>query len=157
MNKEKIQIKLEVNGTLYEKEVTLKTTLLDLLRDELDLKGTKKGCDSGHCGACTVILNGKAVNSCQILALQADEGKVTTIEGISSGKKLHPLQKSFIDEGAVQCGFCTPGMIMSAKALLDENSKPNEKEIKEALSGNLCRCTGYEKIISAVKKAAENY
>ncbi len=129
-------------------------TLLDFLRGELGLKGTKKGCDSGQCGACTVLMNGKTVDACLVLAIQADGREILTIEGLSSGGRLHPLQEAFVEEGAVQCGFCTPGMILSAKALLDEKKDPSEEEIREALSGNLCRCTGYVKIIKAVQKAA---
>jgi len=129
-------------------------TLLDFLREELGMKGTKKGCDSGQCGACTVIMDGKPINACLVLATQADGKEILTIEGLSSGKRLHPLQEAFAEEGAVQCGFCTPGMILSAKALLDEKRDPSEEEIREALSGNLCRCTGYVKIIKAVQKAA---
>jgi carbon-monoxide dehydrogenase small subunit len=129
-------------------------TLLAFLREQLKLTGTKEGCGNGQCGACTVIMDGKAVNSCLVLAVQADGARITTIEGVEGPDGLHPLQQAFIDEGAVQCGFCTPGMILSAKALLDENADPDEGEIKEALSGNLCRCTGYVKIIRAVKNAA---
>ena len=129
-------------------------TLLDFLREELGMKGTKKGCDSGQCGACTIIMDGKPINACLVLATQADGKEILTIEGLSSGKRLHPLQEAFAEEGAVQCGFCTPGMILSAKALLDDKKDPSEEEIREALSGNLCRCTGYVKIIKAVQKAA---
>ena len=129
-------------------------TLLDFLREDLGLKGTKRGCDSGQCGACTIIMDGKTVNACLILAIQADGKEILTIEGLSSGGRLHPLQEAFVEEGAVQCGFCVPGMILSAKALLDEKKDPSEGEIREALSGNLCRCTGYVKIIKAVQKAA---
>ena len=129
-------------------------TLLDFLREDLGLKGTKRGCDSGQCGACTIIMDGKTVNACLILAIQADGKEILTIEGLSSGGRLHPLQEAFVEEGAVQCGFCTPGMILSAKALLDEKKDPSGEEIREALSGNLCRCTGYVKIIKAVQKAA---
>jgi len=129
-------------------------TLLDFLRDEIGLKGTKKGCDSGQCGACTIIMDGKTINACLVLAIQADGKEILTIEGLSSGGRLHPLQETFVEEGAVQCGFCVPGMILSAKALLDEKKDPSEEEIREALSGNLCRCTGYVKIIKAVQRAA---
>ena len=129
-------------------------TLLDFLREDLGLKGTKRGCDSGQCGACTIIMDGKTMNACLVLAIQADGKEILTIEGLSSGGRLHPLQEAFVEEGAVQCGFCVPGMILSAKALLDEKKDPSEGEIREALSGNLCRCTGYVKIIKAVQKAA---
>ncbi len=129
-------------------------TLLDFLREDLGLKGTKRGCDSGQCGACTIIMDGKTMNACLVLAIQADGKEILTIEGLSSGGRIHPLQEAFVEEGAVQCGFCVPGMILSAKALLDENNDPSEEEIREALSGNLCRCTGYVKIIKAVQKAS---
>jgi carbon-monoxide dehydrogenase small subunit len=150
-----VPIEIVVNGVKFRETVALFTTLLDLLREGIGLKGTKKGCNSGHCGACTVIMDGRVVNSCLTLAVQADAKEIVTIEGLSLGKKLHPLQEAFIEEGAIQCGFCTPGMIMSAKALLDEIKDPSEKEIREALSGNLCRCTGYVKIVEAVQKAAK--
>jgi carbon-monoxide dehydrogenase small subunit len=129
-------------------------TLLEVLREDLQLTGTKNGCGEGDCGACTVLLNGKAVKSCLVLAVQAASGKVTTIEGLSRPDNPHPIQRAFVQAGAVQCGFCTPGMIMAAKALLDENPSPTEEEIREALSGNLCRCTGYAKIVDAVRIAA---
>jgi carbon-monoxide dehydrogenase small subunit len=130
--------------------------LLDFLRDELGLTGTKEGCGEGECGACTVIIDGKAVNSCLVLLPEIDGSEVTTIEGLSKDGELDTIQKAFVDEGAVQCGFCTPGMIMSAKALLDRNDSPSDEEIMEAIEGNLCRCTGYYKIIQAIKIAAEN-
>lgn len=155
MKTQLVPIEIVVNGVKYRETVALFTTLLDLLREGIGLKGTKKGCNSGHCGACTVIMDGRTVNSCLTLAIQADAKEIVTIEGLSLGKNLHPLQEAFIEEGAVQCGFCTPGMIMSAKALLDEIKDPSEKEIREALSGNLCRCTGYIKIVEAVQKAAK--
>lgn len=152
----KSMIQIKVNGEDYELEAENRTTLLQLLRDNLGLTGTKEGCGEGECGACTVLLNGKPVNSCLVLAVQANGSEVLTIEGLTKpGKELHPLQKAFMEKGAVQCGFCTPGMIMSSMALLSENPEPTEQEIKEGLAGNLCRCTGYVKIISAVKAAAE--
>lgn len=154
MAEKKMTIKITVNEVLYQDEVLTGMTLLAFLREQLKLTGTKEGCGNGQCGACTVIMDGKAVNSCLVLAVQADGARITTIEGVEGPDGLHPLQQAFIDEGAVQCGFCTPGMILSAKALLDENADPDEGEIKEALSGNLCRCTGYVKIIRAVKNAA---
>ena len=123
--------------------------------EKFDLTGTKEGCGQGECGTCTVIVDGKAVNSCLMLAGQVDGSKVTTIEGLSKGAELNPVQKAFINEGAIQCGYCTPGMVMSAEALLLENPKPNQTEIKEAIVGNLCRCTGYTKIINAIQKAVE--
>ncbi|PIX35839.1 MAG: xanthine dehydrogenase, partial [Bacteroidetes bacterium CG_4_8_14_3_um_filter_31_14] len=148
-------IRINVNNNDYELAIKAGTTLLELLREELKLTGTKRGCDMGDCGACTVILNGKAVNSCIVLALEADGKKVITIEGLADGEKLHPLQQAFVEKGAIQCGYCTPGMIMRTKALLDENPNPTEEEIKKALSGNLCRCTGYTKIVEAVETAKE--
>lgn len=154
MKAQQVLIELHVNQLPYRVMVKPSATLLDVLRQDLGLKGTKRGCDQGHCGACTVILNGKAVNACMVLAVRADGKSITTIEGLSSGDQLHPLQEAFVEEGAIQCGFCTPGMILSAKALLDETQEPSEQEIREALSGNLCRCTGYVNIIKAVQKAA---
>ena len=144
-------IKINVNGTDYELAVKPSTTLLDLIRDQLLLTGAKKGCELGDCGACTVLLNGKAINSCLVLAVEAEGQNIQTIEGLAIGEKLHPIQQSFVEKGAIQCGFCTPGMILRTKALLDENSDSSEEEIKKALSGNLCRCTGYTKIIEAVE------
>ncbi|TEB08964.1 FAD binding domain-containing protein [Pelotomaculum propionicicum] len=147
-------INVEVNGEKYVLEVTSKETLLKMLRQRLNLTGTKEGCGTGDCGACTVIMNGRPVNSCLVLACETDGSKITTIEGLVKNGRLHPLQESFINEGSVQCGFCSPGMIMSAKALLDEHPDPTEDEILTAIAGNLCRCTGYLKIIKAVKTAA---
>ncbi len=144
------EIKLTVNGEPYELSIKPNTLLVNLLRKELRLTGTKTSCQSGSCGACTVILDDKAVKSCSVLALQADGKEITTIEGLADGNKLDPIQQAFIDHGSVQCGFCTPGMIVSAKVLLNENPAPTEDEVKQALRGNLCRCTGYVKIIDAV-------
>jgi carbon-monoxide dehydrogenase small subunit len=129
--------------------------LLDLLREDLGLTGTKKGCEQGECGACTVLMNGKAVLSCLIPAHKADGAEILTVEGMARGDRLHPLQQAFWEEGAVQCGYCTPGMLLAAKALLDEVPEPDEEQVKRAISGNLCRCTGYAKIIRAVRSAAE--
>jgi carbon-monoxide dehydrogenase small subunit len=150
----KKRLSLTVNGELVDREVEESLRLLDLLRDELFLTGTKEGCGIGECGACTVILDGKAVNSCMVLALSADGCVVETVEGMGRPDRLHPLQESFLDHHALQCGFCTPGTLMSAKALLDENPRPSEEEIKEAIAGNLCRCTGYVQIVNAIKDAA---
>ncbi len=148
-------IELTVNGNHYEVAVKPSATLLDLLREELKLTGTKKGCELGDCGACTVILDGKAVNSCLVLALDAAGGKVETIEGLALGNELHPIQRAFIEKGAIQCGYCTPGMIMRTKSILDKNPNPTKDEIQSELSGNLCRCTGYTKIIEAVETARD--
>jgi len=151
----KHSINLKINGEPYEVSVKSNTTLLDLLRDEIGLTGTKKGCDTGQCGACTVLLDGKSINSCLVLAVDANGKEVLTIEGLASDGKLHPLQEAFIQEGAVQCGYCTSGMILSAKALLDENPTPKEEEVKKAIAGNLCRCTGYIRIVKAILNVAE--
>jgi len=144
-------IKIKVNGADYELAVKPNNTLLDLLRDQLRLTGAKKGCGLGDCGACTVLLNGKAVNSCLVLAVEADGQSVMTIEGLAQGEELHPIQQAFVEKGAIQCGFCTPGMILRTKSFLDENPKPTEEEIKKALTGNLCRCTGYTKILESIE------
>ena len=150
-----INIKLNVNGKDHELEVEDSMRLLDILRDELRLTGTKEGCAVGECGACTVIMNGDAVNSCLILATQANNAIIETVENLEQDDVLSKLQNAFVEEGAIQCGYCTPGMLMSAKALLDKIQHPTENQIKEALEGNLCRCTGYVPIMNAVKKAAE--
>ncbi len=147
-------IELRVNGETHEVSVKPNETLLDVIRYRLELTGTKKGCDTGQCGSCTVLLDGKPVNSCLILALEARGKEILTIEGLAKNGQLHPLQETFIQEGAVQCGYCTPGMLLSAKALLDENPNPTEEEIKEAIAGNLCRCTGYVKIVTAIMTGA---
>lgn len=146
----KRQLELKVNGLGYSLEVDPHRTLLEVIRDDLGLTGTKLGCGGGECGACTVILDGKAVKSCLMLALDARGKEVWTIEGLSKGQALHLLQQAFVERGAIQCGFCTSGMIMASKALLDENPRPSEQEVKDSLAGNLCRCTGYVKIIEAV-------
>ncbi|WP_367362152.1 (2Fe-2S)-binding protein [Mesotoga sp.] len=151
-----MKISFILNNEKHTQEVREDMRLLDFLRDEMGLTGTKEGCGEGECGACTVIIDGKAVNSCLVLVPEIDGSEVVTIEGLSRSGELDPIQQTFIDEGAVQCGFCTPGMIMSAKALLDRNSAPSDEEIMEAIEGNLCRCTGYYKIIQAIRKAAES-
>ena len=145
---------LTVNSTPYEVAIEPRQSLLQLLREELHLTGTKEGCSEGECGACTVLLDGKMVDSCLIFALEAQGREVTTIEGLALGDRLHPVQKAFAEYGAVQCGFCTPGMILAAKALLDSNPHPTELEIRQGISGNLCRCTGYVKIVEAIQAAA---
>ena len=152
----KHRIKLRVTGQDHEVLVDTKITLVDLLRERIGLTGTNKGCATGECGACTVIMNGDAVNSCLVLAVDADGAEITTVEGLAHNGNLDPLQQAFIDEGAVQCGFCTPGMIMVAKDFLRKNPNPSEDDYLTAISGNLCRCTGYIKIVNALKKAAES-
>lgn len=147
-------INFTVNEKAYQLEIRPDLRLLDVLRDELDLTGVKEGCAEGECGACTVIIDGEVVNSCLVLVGQVEGTNITTIEGLGDGEKLHPLQDAFIKAGAVQCGYCTPGMILSAKVLLDKNPDPSIGDIKNSISGNLCRCTGYKKIIEAVKIAA---
>ncbi|MGQ9653348.1 MAG: (2Fe-2S)-binding protein [Thermodesulfobacteriota bacterium] len=147
-------ITLIVNDQQYEIAVLPHRTLLQVLREDLGLTGAKHGCGLGECGACTVLVDGLPVNSCLMLAIQAHGCKVTTIEGLASDGRLHPLQEAFVEHGAIQCGFCTPGMILSAKALLDKNPRPTEEEIRGAISGNLCRCTGYQKIVEAIELAS---
>ena len=151
----KQEIELIVNGDIYQVTVKPSETLLEVLRNKLGLTGTKRGCDVGDCGTCTVLIDGESVLSCLVLAVEARGKEITTIEGLAEGENLHPLQKAFMEHGAIQCGFCSPGMILAAKAFLDENPHPTEEEIKEAISGNLCRCTGYTKIIEAIKAVAE--
>ncbi len=148
-------IRMTVNGQPVELAVEPYRTLLDALRDDLDLTGAKKGCDRGDCGGCTVLLDGKPVTSCMMLAVQADGCAITTIEGLRTDGRLHPLQQAFVDHGAVQCGFCTPGMVLAAVALLNENPHPTEAQVRDAIAGNLCRCTGYAKIVDAVLAASE--
>lgn len=151
----KKKVEFLLNGKKTTLEVPSHRLLLDLLRDGIGLTGTKEGCGTGDCGACTVFLNGKPVNSCLILSGEIDGAELVTIEGLRSGPELHPVQKAFIEDGGVQCGYCTSGMLMMVKSLLDENLNPTEEEIRFALSGNLCRCTGYAKIVLAVKDAAK--
>ncbi len=149
------EITLKVNNLSYTVPVEPDETLLTLLREKLDITSPKRGCEMGECGACTVIMNGKTVNSCLVLAIECEGADILTVEGLSNNGNLHPLQKAFIDKGAVQCGFCTPGMLMSAKALLDENPNPTEHDVREAIAGNLCRCTGYKPIVDAVLDVAD--
>ena len=148
-------INLTINDQAYEVAVAPNQTLVDVLRYQLELTGTKKGCELGDCGSCTVIMDGKPVNSCLILAMQAVGKDIKTIEGLETEQGLHPIQKAFVEKQGVQCGFCTSGMILSAKSLLDKNADPTEHEIRKALSGNLCRCTGYQKIIESVQSASK--
>jgi len=149
----KIPVRLKVNGEIHELSIAPYRTLVDVLREEIQLIGTKKGCDVGDCGACTVLLDGKPVNACLILAATVQDAEILTIEGLAANGKLHPLQEAFIKEGAVQCGFCVPGILMSLKALLDTNPTPTLEETKWAMAGNLCRCTGYTKMFKAVETA----
>ena len=153
MNKKPLQMK--VNGRQRDLLVAPYYSLLDTLRDELQLTGTKKGCDEGDCGACTILLDGKPVTSCLILALSAQDAEVTTIEGLATPEALHPVQQAFIERGGLQCGYCTPGLIMAATGLLQENPSPTDEEVKFAIGGNLCRCTGYTKVVEAIQLAAE--
>lgn len=146
----KTPISLLINGELYQVSVSIKKTLLDVLREDLALTGTKKGCDSGDCGACTVLMDGKPVNSCIILAVDAVGKQISTIEGMGGIMELHPIQEALVAHGAIQCGYCTPGIVMTAKALLDSNPHPTETEVREGIAGNLCRCTGYVKIVEAI-------
>lgn len=148
------RIEVEINGELYIRTVDVAETLAEFLRDDLGLTGTKIGCNEGECGACTVIFNGAPVNSCLVLVAETDGGKVLTVEGLSDGE-LHPLQQAFLDVGAVQCGFCTPGMLLSAKAILDQNPHPTAEYVRKNMEGNICRCTGYNRILEAILLAAE--
>lgn len=150
----KRMVSITINGELYELAVEPFWTLLDVLRNEIGLTGAKRGCDVGDCGACTVIMNGQPVNSCLVLGLEADGADLLTVEGLARNGRLHPLQANFLKYGAAQCGFCTPGILLAAKALLDENPQPTEEEVRFAIAGNICRCTGYAKIIEAIMNSA---
>jgi len=152
-----VRIVLNINGTEYHVTTQTNRTLAEVLREDLGLLGTKIGCNKGECGACTVIMNSRSVTSCLVLAVQADGATITTIEGLAKDGKPSPVEQAFIEEGAIQCGFCTPGMVMSTEALLASNPHPTEAEIKTALEGNLCRCTGYAKIVRAVQKASQHH
>ena len=151
----KQEIELKVNGELFKVKVETHRTLLEILRETLGLTGTKEMCNKGDCGGCTVIIDGKPVLSCLTLAIEAQGKEIVTIEGLAKGYELHPIQQAFVDHGAIQCGYCSPGFIMSAKALLDRNPNPTEDEIKEGISNNICRCTGYVQIVEAIQAAAE--
>ena len=150
-----ITINTTINGKSVSANAEAYTSLLEFLRDTLEYKGTKLCCNTGECGACTIIYNGKPINSCVTIAADANGAEITTIEGLADGQKLHPVQQAFIDTGAVQCGYCTPGYIISVKALLDRTTKPTAEDIEEAVSGNICRCTGYNKIVDAIQLAAD--
>jgi len=149
-------ISLKINGQEYELAIHPNRTLLEVLREDLTLTGTKEGCDDGVCGTCTVLLNGAPIRSCLYLAIEAQGKEVTTIEGLAEGERLHPIQQAFIEHGAIQCGYCSPGMILTAKALLDKNPTPTEQDIKLAIAGNFCRCTGYNKIVTAIKAGCQS-
>jgi carbon-monoxide dehydrogenase small subunit len=150
----KLSISVTVNGQRFDREVEPRQLLVQFIREQLILTGTHIGCDTSYCGACTVLFNGEPVKSCTMLAVQADGGEVTTVEGLAQGGKLHPLQEAFSEHHALQCGYCTPGMLMSAKHLLDTNPNPSEEEIRKGIQGNLCRCTGYNNIFAAIADAA---
>lgn len=149
------EIVLNVNGMDYNVEIDEEDRLIDVLRERLNLIGTKEGCSEGECGACSVIMDGKIVNSCMVMGFQAEGKKIFTIEGLETNEGIHPIQQAFLDEGAVQCGFCIPGMVLSAKVVLDKNPTPSRDEIRESISGNLCRCTGYNKIVDSIERAGK--
>lgn len=151
----KISITTTVNGETYTREVPANMTLVEFIRNELHLNGTKEGCDEGECGACTILFDGHPFNSCLVLAAEADGHNITTIEGMAQDGRLHPIQEAFLEAGAVQCGYCTPGMILSAKAVLDEFPHPTEAQIRTGIEGNICRCTGYNRIVTAIQLAAQ--
>ena len=152
----RVPIRVTVNGKSYPREVEPRLLLVDLLREELDLTGTHVGCDTSYCGACTVLLNGKSVKSCTVFAVQADQGEVLTVEGLAQDGQLHPLQRAFAECYALQCGYCTPGLLLSAYQLLAKHPHPNEQQIRKAIAGNTCRCTGYQNILKAIQAAAQN-
>jgi len=147
-------MRFTINGEIYEDEIDVRRTLLEVLRENFGLTGTKKGCNEGECGTCTVLLDGKPVASCLVLAVEAQGKRIETVEGLAQGGELHPLQQAFLEHGAFQCGFCTPGVLMAAKGLLDENPNPSEAEVRRAIAGNLCRCTGYNKYVEAILDTA---
>ena len=153
--KRREEVVLKVNGISYQVEVEPWRTLVEVLRETLGLTGTKKSCNEGECGACTVMMDGRPVASCLVLAVDAQGKEIVTIEGLSEGERLHPIQEAFLKHGAIQCGFCTPGMVISAKALLDQNPKPTVTEVRKAISGNLCRCTGYQHIVDSIMAASK--
>jgi len=148
-------MRFTINGEIYEDEIDVRRTLLEVLRENFGLTGTKRACNEGECGVCTVLLDDKPVASCLLLAVEAQDKMIETVEGVAGDEELHPLQQSFIDHGAFQCGFCTPGMVMTAKGFLAENPRPTEEEVRHSIAGNLCRCTGYNKYVEAILDAAE--
>jgi len=148
-------MRFTINGEIYEDEIDVRRTLLEVLRENFGLTGTKRACNEGECGVCTVLLDGKPVASCLLLAVEAQDKEIQTVEGVATDEELHPLQQAFLDHGAFQCGFCTPGMVMTAKGFLAENPRPTEEEIRHGIAGNLCRCTGYNKYVEAILEAAE--
>jgi aerobic-type carbon monoxide dehydrogenase small subunit (CoxS/CutS family) len=150
----KKMITLNVNGQIYDLVIPVNRTLTQVLRENLKLTGTKQGCSVGDCGSCTILMDGRPVNSCLVLAVEAEGHSIQTIEGLAEDGRLHPVQQAFVEQGGIQCGFCSPGMILTAKALLDKNPSPNGEEIRKAISGNLCRCTGYQKIVESIQSAA---
>lgn len=153
---ERVSLRVNVNGALYTLEVEPRLLLVDLLREELNLTGTHIGCDTSYCGACTVLLNGATVKSCTVFAIQADQGEVVTVEGLARGDELHPIQKAFAECHGLQCGYCTPGLLMSTYYLLSRNPRPKRKDIRKAIAGNTCRCTGYQNVLKAIEAAAES-
>ncbi len=152
---EPLPVRLKVNGELHERRTEPRTLLVDFLRDQLRLTGTHIGCETSYCGACTVLLNGKSVKSCTVFAMQADGGEILTVEGLAEGAELHPLQEAFSEEHGLQCGFCTPGLLLSSYQLLSRNDRPTDRQIRKAVAGNLCRCTGYQNIFKAIRQASE--
>jgi len=151
---DRVPVQVRVNGKLYERTIEPRTLLVDFLREELDLTGTHIGCDTTYCGACTVLMNGATVKSCTVFAVQADGAEITTIEGLAKDGKLHPVQEAFADHHGLQCGYCTPGLILSTVYLLSQKSKPTDKEIRKGIAGNTCRCTGYQNVLKAIRAAA---
>lgn len=151
---DRVPIQVRVNGTLYERTIEPRMLLVDFIREELNLTGTHIGCDTTYCGACTILLDGKTIKSCTVFAVQAHKGEITTVEGLANGDELHPVQKAFAENHGLQCGYCTPGLLMSTVFLLSENPHPTEKEIRKSIAGNTCRCTGYQNVLKAIRAAA---
>ncbi|MFZ0735502.1 MAG: (2Fe-2S)-binding protein [Candidatus Acidiferrales bacterium] len=153
---DRVPVEIRVNGTLYERTIEPRMLLVDFIREELNLTGTHIGCDTTYCGACTVLMNGANIKSCTVFAVQAHQAEITTVEGLAKGDELHPVQKAFAENHGLQCGYCTPGLLMSTVYLLSQKSKPTEKEIRKAIAGNTCRCTGYQNVLKAIRAAAES-